>query len=167
MTIAITLILAAAAYRLLPDSLQPWNFAPIGALALCGGMYLGKRYALLLPLGAMLLSDLFLGFDVTSPAVYACFVVSGLIGLVLRERRRPAWIAAGTLGGAMVFFVVTNFAHWLLTEMYAKSFDGLMLCYVNALPFLRGTLLGDVLFVTAFVCVMELVARKQAESVHA
>jgi hypothetical protein len=67
----------------------------------------------------------------------------------------------------MVFFVGTNFAHWLLTDMYAKSLDGLVLCYVNALPFFRGTLLGDALFVTAFVCVMELVARKQTETVHA
>jgi hypothetical protein len=54
------IILAAAASRLIP---HPPNLASITAVALLGGAYLtDKRIALIVPLAALLLSDLVLGF---------------------------------------------------------------------------------------------------------
>ena len=164
MILATLMVLAAAIYRIVP---HPWNVAPVGAMALCGGMYLGKRYALVVPVAAMLASDLFIGFTIVSPFVYACFIVSGLMGLGLRSHKSFGWIAVGTLAGSVLFYLVTNFAHWAMTDMYPKTAAGLGQCYVMALPFFRGTLIGDALFVAAFVAVMELSARPTRQPVAA
>ena len=45
-----------------------------------------------------------------------------------------------------LFFAVTNFAHWRVMEMYPHTFHGLWHCYVQALPFFRYTLMGDLFF---------------------
>lgn len=89
------IVLAAAATRLLP---HPPNFTPIGAMALFGGAcFAGKRAAFLIPLLAMYLSDLALGFlvydfgwfHVLMPYVYASFALSVALGLTIRNRQTP------------------------------------------------------------------------------
>ena len=55
-----------------------------------------------------------------------------------------------SLAASVVFFLVTNFAHWTLYDMYEKSAAGLVHCYAAALPFFRYTLAGDL----AFACVL-------------
>jgi len=63
---------------------------------------------------------------------------------VLATRVVP--IAGATLGGAVIFFLVTNFADWYLFNTYAKSWQGVLDCYVAAIPFFRrGTLLADII----------------------
>ena len=47
-------------------------------------------------------------------------------------------MAGATLGGALIFFFVTNFADWYLLNMYAKTWQGLLDCYVAAIPFFRA-----------------------------
>ena len=78
------IILVAVVLRLLP---HPPNFAPIAGLALFGGAYLNKKYALILPLIALFASDLFIGFHSTMPFVYGSFLLSGLIGLGLQSKK--------------------------------------------------------------------------------
>src|SRR3989344_6283573 len=79
------IILIAVFLRLIP---HPPNFAPITAMALFGGIYISKRYALFIPLLALFISDIFLGFHDTMIFVYGSFLVSGLIGLLLRNHRK-------------------------------------------------------------------------------
>jgi hypothetical protein len=50
----------------------------------------------------------------------------------------------------VLFFLVTNFAHWWFFGMYAHTVAGLIECYVQALPFFRYTLTGDGLFAGMF-----------------
>lgn len=139
--VLVAMILAAALSRLAP---HPPNFAPIGALALFGGaQFSDRRVALLVPLAAMLLSDFFLGFYSHMGWVYGSFALIVGIGLWLRSHRTAWGIAGASLMGSMLFFVITNFGEWLHGSLYAKSFAGLMACYVAALPFFGNTLLGD------------------------
>ena len=56
MSALVSLIVAIIAFRFLP---HPGNFAPVGAFALIGGFYLGKRFALWVPFAALFLSDFF------------------------------------------------------------------------------------------------------------
>lgn len=51
----------------------------------------------------------------------------------------PAVIGAGLLG-SILFFVLTNFFVWAMGEgmMYPLTSEGLMACYVKALPFFRN-----------------------------
>jgi hypothetical protein len=141
--IASILILVALA-RLLP---HPPNFTPVMALALFGGaVFADRRLALLLPLGAMLLSDLFLGFHLQMISVYAAFVLAVVLGTMLRERRRPLPIVGATLSASVLFFIVTNFSVWLLDGLYPLTFEGLMASYTAAIPFFRNAVLGDLFY---------------------
>ncbi len=99
--LALFLIIGGAFLRLMPHI--P-NFAPITAIALFGGVYLNKKYALVIPFLAMLISDyliLYINpfgnpmidfhkiypltgiFHSTTPYVYGSFLISGLIGIYL------------------------------------------------------------------------------------
>jgi hypothetical protein len=139
------MIVLAALARLIP---HPPNFTPVGAMALFGGACLAdRRLALLVPLAALFLSDLFLSLHVLIPVVYGSFAVNVLLGRWLRSRRTLIPTAAVALVGSVQFFVVTNFACWLL--YYPLTADGLTTCYAAAVPFFRNTLAGDGVFATA------------------
>ncbi|MEK6768780.1 MAG: DUF6580 family putative transport protein [Gemmatimonadota bacterium] len=85
------MILAAAASRLIP---HPPNFAPIGAMALFGGAcFAQKRWAFVMPLAAMFLSDLVLGLHRLMPVVYGSFALIVCLGFWLRRRRTVVPIA--------------------------------------------------------------------------
>ena len=141
-------VVAAILIRLLP---HPWNATPMGALFLfSGATFRSKRDSLLIPLGALLFSDFLVVHFIYdgkyawfTPYTWAGFLLVGLIGWALRERITFARVAAGSLAGAVTFFLVTNFGVWASWKMYPPTWAGLTACYVAALPFLRDTLLGD------------------------
>ncbi len=138
------LIAIAALSRLLP---HPPNATPIAAMALFGGAYLtDRRLALLIPLAAMLLSDLLLGLHSLLPVVYGAFVLTVLLGRWLRGRITPPRVAAATLASSVLFFVVTNFAVWAWGGLYPKTPAGLAEAYIAAIPFFRNTLVGDAVY---------------------
>ena len=150
----ILIILFAVALRLLP---HPANMAPIAAMALFGGVYLNKKYALIVPLLSMLFSDVFLGFHNTMIFVYGSFFITGVIGLWLRKRTSFIYLIEASLISSLVFFIITNFGVWLMGNMYPKTVTGLLDCYVMAIPFFRNTILGDLLYVGLFFGGYELV----------
>ncbi len=150
------LVFAAAMSRLIP---HPPNFTPIAAMALSCGVYLDKRYAFIVPLAAMLISDYFIGFHEGMWLVYGSFLLIGLIGLWLKSHKRVHLIVAGTLLSSILFFVITNFGVWAFGTMYTKTFAGLTECYVAAIPFFRNTLLGDFLYVGVIFGLFELLER--------
>lgn len=140
------LVAGAAVARVLP---HPWNFTPVGALALFGGAtFPSRRSAFLVPLLALFLGDIFIGFHALMPVVYASFLLSVLIGWWLRGGRSIAKIGAATLAGAAQFFVVTNFAVWASGMTYPKNAAGLAACYVAGIPYFWNTLAGDALYAT-------------------
>ncbi len=127
---------------------HPPNLTPVGAMALFGGACLAdRRLALLVPFAALFVSDLFLGLHVLIPVVYGSFAVNVLLGRWLRSRRTLMTTAGVTLAGSVQFFVVTNFACWLL--YYPPTAEGFVACYVAAVPYFQNTLLGDAVFATA------------------
>ncbi len=142
-------ILIGAFARLIP---HPANFAPIVAIALFGGTYLNKKQALTLPILAMIISDLFLGFDSLPMrlSVYGSFLLAVLIGFWLKNHKNPKNIILASLFSSILFFVITNFAVWVFGAMYPKSLNGLMECYLLAVPFFRNTVLGDLFYSGAF-----------------
>lgn len=144
LTILTGMVLAAAMSRLIP---HPPNFAPIAALALFGGAnFANKRSAFLVPLAALFLSDVFLGFSVLTPVVYGSFGLIVWLGLWLRRRRAIGPIAAAAFMGAMLFFLLTNLGVWAMTPLYPRTLKGLAECYVAALPFFWNTLAGDLVY---------------------
>ena len=137
-------IVVAAALRLVP---HPPNFTPIGAMALFSGAYLGRRgAAFIAPLGALLLSDLFLGFYHGMAFVYATTALVVVIGWWVSSRRSPLRIGAAALASSVTFFVLTNFGMWLFSGFYPLTVSGLAACYVAAIPFFQNTVAGDLFY---------------------
>ncbi len=139
-----SLIIAAAFARLIPH--LP-NFTPVAALALFGGALISRKYlAVLVPLAAMLLSDIVLGFHNYMWAVYASMLVTVGIGFLIKNRTGVVSVTLGALASSLVFFLVTNFAVWMMTPAYSNDFSGLLTCYVAGIPFFRNEILGNLFY---------------------
>ncbi|MCG2697536.1 hypothetical protein L6307_00340, partial [Candidatus Parcubacteria bacterium] len=123
--ISIALIFLGVACRLMPHA---WNFAPIAAIALFAGVYLGKNYAIGLPIIAMLIGDFFIGFYDwrLGLAVYGSYMIIGLLGLVIKKHKSFETVMAGSIVASVIFFIVTNWAVWQFSPWYAKSIAGLI-----------------------------------------
>ncbi len=150
---AIFLILAAVSLRVARHygiiNLPP-NFAPIAAIALFSAVYLPKKQALIIPILAMIIADIFIGFY--NPAimifVYLSFVLTSVLGLYIKKNKSWANILGGSLLASILFFLITNFAVWAFSRIYPQTLTGLLTCYTMAIPFFRNTLLGNVFYVT-------------------
>ena len=144
--IAAALILTAAVLRILP---HPWNFTPVGAMAIFSGSVLRKRLvAFVLPLVGLLAGDVFVGFYKLMFIVYASFALSVAIGRWLATSRSVARVGGAVLLGAVQFFVVTNFAMWAVGGFYPRTVSGLAACYITGFPLFWNTLAGDAVYAT-------------------
>ena len=139
------MIFAAAFVRLIP---HPPNFAPIAAMALFGGAYFTKKWAsLIVPLAAMFITDLILGFHTTMWAVYLSFALIVVIGMLMVKQKKIGNIFFASVSASVLFFILTNFGVWISSPFYAKTGAGLAACYTAAVPFFHQTLLSDLFFV--------------------
>lgn len=121
------------------------NFTPVAAIALFGGaMFSNKKIAFLVPLAAMLISDLYLGFHQQMVWVYLSFALIVLIGTRLNENSNGIKVISASIASSLLFFIITNAADWYL--FYSHNFQGLVECYTLALPFFRNTFAGDLVF---------------------
>lgn len=143
----LTIVVLAAITRLLP---HPPNIAPITAIALFSGAKINKKIAYLLPLSAMIISDFFLGFHSTMFYVYLSFLLITLVGRIVANKNKVSFLFSITLFSSLLFYLITNFGVWASTTIYAKSFNGLINCYLMGLPFLRNTLIGDLFYTSLF-----------------
>jgi hypothetical protein len=135
-------------WRLVPHG---WNMTPVLALALFAGARLTDiRLRLALPLSVMLLSDLVLGFHNTQLYVYGALAIVIWMGTRLGEHGSLGGHAGMSVTGSMLFFVITNLGVWLAGGLYPMTLEGLITCYVMAIPFLWKTLAGDLFFVMLF-----------------
>jgi hypothetical protein len=142
------MIVLAAALRLAP---HPWNFTPVGAIALfSGAMVRDRRLAFLFPVLVMLATDLISSFNKLSPLVYTSFLLSVLIGRFLIRKRNLLRIGGATFLGALQFFLVTNFGVWAFLNSYPRTGAGLAACYLAGVPFFWNTLAGDAVYATLF-----------------
>jgi hypothetical protein len=181
---AISLLAAIIFYRLLigfEPGKMPWleNFAPVAAIALCGGIYLPKRLAFAVPLGGLLVSDMFLNAHYSAALVspqmisrYAALAAIVAIGFAVRNRPRLATVLPASAGGSLLFYVVTNTASWLGEPAYAKTAAGWFQALTTGLPgyeptwmFFRSTLVSDLLFTGLFVICMAATREREPEAV--
>lgn len=146
------MILFVALARLLP---HPPNFTPVASMALfAGALFLDRRLAVLVPLVAMAVSDVGLallfgasyGFHKLLPVVYACIALTVVLGFVLRGRIGVLSVGIASVVSALGFFAVTNFFVWWGSSFYPQTVEGLIACYVAALPFLQNALAGALFY---------------------
>jgi len=162
---ALILGVVAALYRLAPYTILAdnaafvWNLMPVGALCLFVGSRLRSHWAYLFPVAVMVVSDLLLVIPLSKMGysafgwgrllIYASFTVYVLIGRMIQMGElHPAVIGGAALLAGLQFFLITNLGVWLAGggKMYAMTWQGLMTCYIAALPFYKNTFLGDLYF---------------------
>ncbi len=154
------MILAAALTRLLTNQLHLWNFTPIAAMALFSGAHFSsKKYAFLIPLAAMLITDALLGFHPGMWDVYATLLIITFIGFSLRNNVRVVPVIAASLLSSLLFFTVTNFAVWLGSGFYPLTWQGLNSCFVAGIPFFGNTVAGDLFYCGVLFGGFELIKR--------
>ena len=150
-------ILFAALSRLLPHA---YNFTPIGAIALFGAAYFAdKKWALLVPLLAIWISDLLLN-NLAYSAFYDgfawftggfLFIYGGIamivvLGYYLLKKITFGRVLGGALGASVIFFIISNFGVWVTSPMYPPTVEGLIMCYTAAIPFFHYTIAGNVVY---------------------
>ena len=154
MTTAVLLVLLGAFSRLLP---HPPNFVALGALALYSGARLPRRFAILVPLLAMALSDAVLDFGTGRAALspgrltsYAAFAAIVLVGRMARGRARALPLLGLSVSASSLFFLASNFGVWVFGSLYPKTAAGLAVCFAAAVPFFWNTLAADLLGTLTF-----------------
>jgi hypothetical protein len=156
--LALTLVVVGVVLRVMP---HPWNFAPIGAIALFGGARFDRRYfAIGIPLLTMFVGDAFIGFHSLMPVIYATYALIAVIGMFLRDRTTIPAIGGGVLLSSTVFYLTTNFAVWAMGTTYAKSTAGLVACYIAAIPYFGNTLASDAIYAAIFFGTFAVVERR-------
>jgi hypothetical protein len=156
--LALTLVIVGVVLRVMP---HPWNFAPIGAIALFGGARFDRRYfAIGIPLLTMFVGDAFIGFHSLMPVIYATYALIAVIGMFLRDRTTIPAVAGGVLLSSTIFYLTTNFAVWEMGTTYAKNGAGLLACYIAAIPYFGNTLASDALYSAIFFGIFALAERR-------
>ncbi len=150
LTVSLTLVFA----KLLPEY-RMWNVSVIGALALFAAARLGFWYGVVFTAVAIALKDLCLYLTTPwwepYPLAWLYFGGYVLVGWLALRRSASVGRAVGVgFGCGLAFYVVSNFVSWLEMALpYDRSLAGLLDSYVAAIPFYRGTFVGDTLFSAA------------------
>jgi hypothetical protein len=121
---------------------HPPNFTSLIALSFYVPIIFGSRFIPSVIL-SLLLTDLFFGFHSTLFFTWGSVFIIGIISkyfynsLITRLK--------GSLLGATIFFVATNFGVWL-SGYYEYTLGGLLNCYILAIPFFGYTLISTLTF---------------------
>ena len=163
------IILLISGSRLIPHTA---NFVPVFAMILFASVHLKNKWnAIFISIGALWLSDLYINnwgssaifFDqydavtgqllvdnfifFNSPVQYLAYILIAFLGIQIFKNSisLPKVFASSLLAG-VAFFLVSNFGVWLSGTMYPLSLDGLLSCYIAAIPFFRATLASNIFF---------------------
>ena len=134
---------AGVILRLIP---HPVSFWPVTALALFAGAHLRNRWGILALLGALLVSDAFLGFHATMPFTWGATLIVMALGRTLSLPSFSPRILMGGLGASLIYFFLTNLGVFFMENLYPHTWAGLAECFRMALPFYRVTLAGDLVY---------------------
>jgi len=156
--IAYGLIVLGFIVRLLPH--VP-NTAPIAAIALFAGAYLNRKLVPWVPLAIMVITDLIIGVHDVALYTWGAFIVIGFIGMRLKENKTPGRVFTSTVFSAVLFFVISNFGVWF--TWYPHTSEGFTRCFVNAIPFFRNTLFGNLVFAAVLFGSYEIAKRMVKE----
>ncbi|HWA33210.1 MAG TPA: DUF6580 family putative transport protein [Cyclobacteriaceae bacterium] len=166
-----SMILLAAFSRIIPH--LP-NFSPLGAIGLFGAAHFTQRWkAFLVPVAAAWLSDVYINnviyhqyypqftwFYKGCMWQYGSYLAITLSGMYILKRISIPRVVLASLVSTAIFFLISNFGVWLDSSLYPGSFEGLLLCYLAGIPFLSGTLMGDLAYSTILFIMFDFAQRR-------
>jgi hypothetical protein len=157
----IILVIIAALYRIIPG--RPFGFAPQWAMAVFAGAVIrDKKWAFVIPVLSMFVSDLLYqllymggltsmqGFYEGQWQNYLLFTLLVFVGVAVRKLN-VLQITIASVAAPTLYFLVSNFLVWASNGSTRgldrpKTFDGLMLCYADGIPFYRMSILATLVF---------------------
>jgi hypothetical protein len=162
-------VVVAVAFRFIP---HPWTFTPVAASLLFFGAR-GSRRQMWIPWLLLVASDVVLTKIVYAYVLtwdqfvtWAWYAAIVLLGTTLKGKLRPLRVIAAALTSSISFFLVSNFAVWAAwTDMYPRTWHGLMMSYTAGLPFFRNAVEGDLVFTLGMFAV-PVVLHALAEARH-
>ncbi|OUW63036.1 MAG: hypothetical protein CBD58_00755 [bacterium TMED198] len=155
-------IIVAACTRLAP---HPVNFTPVLAIGLFSGFYFKSRlFSLAVPLSVMIVSDFFIGYYLISFWVYTAIAGIAFIAWSINKYTGKKYLILSSFFSSVFFFIVSNFGVWTLGG-YGYSLEGLISCYILAIPFFFNTLASTFIYTLIFFGSYELIARTYMSSI--
>jgi hypothetical protein len=157
----VLLVLIAALYRIIPG--RPFGFAPQWAMAVFAGAVIkDKKWALIIPVLSMFISDLLYqvlyiggvtnmqGFYEGQWQNYILFTLLVFVGFAIKKLN-VLQIAIASLAAPTLYFIISNFLVWASNGTTRgldrpKTFNGLMLCYSDGIPFYKTSILATLVF---------------------
>jgi hypothetical protein len=140
------------------------NATPITAVTITARKYIGRTWAFVIPLLVMAVTDLLIGiYDWrVMVSVYVSIALIASMSSIVKKFTSGISVVLLAAASSVLFFLVTNFAVWAFSPLYAKNLAGLLYCYEMGLPFFRSMLLGDVAYMTLLLAVFELAFRSSS-----
>lgn len=177
-TSLVLLIVIAAIYRSIPG--RPMGFAPQIAMAFFAGAVIkDRKWAIVLPVLSIFLSDVLYQLLYTAGITdlpgfyhgqwqnYLLFAGLVFVGFLIKKIN-VVNVLAGSLATAVIYFLASNFVVWVGwqgTRGFGrpKTWDGLLQCYADGVPFFRMSIIATLVFSTVlFGAHYLLVTRKNA-----
>ncbi len=157
--LALGLIVIGVLSRLIP---HPPNLTAVVGVSLLGAYAIRSPWlAALIPVAVMGLADIVLGWHSSALFTYAGMLAGVLIGRGLLPQLTVLRLGAAALLASLAFFLISNFGVYL-GGYYGFGLDGLIACYVAAIPFWGLSLVGD-LASTAILFALFVLARRFIE----
>jgi len=142
-----TMVVFILVFRYFP---HPPNFTPVLALTLYTSIYFGLRSSPFVIL-AFAFSDYFLGFHQLLIFTWGSLAIISVIGMFGKNfLSRLALLFLSSI----IFFMCSNFGVWVFSEFYTKDLEGLLQCYVLAIPFFTNTIISTIVFGMLFEIVI-------------
>ena len=150
--LAVFLVLMAASARILNAGLHIPNVVPIAAIGLFSGAIIKDKRSLafLVPLLGQFLADAYFQFftkipgfyDVTSQLFnYAALIGATALGVTMKQPK-VATTVPYLLGASLTFFIISNFGYFA-SGWNGYSVPAFFKTYIDAIPFFKYTLAGD------------------------
>ena len=173
--LAYLFVLIAVAVRVLAGTgtFATLGFTPVGASLLFFGSRMPRKH-LWAPVALLIASDLYLNYKVYAfpltwdqTVTWAWYAGACGIGMLLRGRVKPLYVAGAAVASAVSFFLISNFAVWLAGNLgYPKTFEGLFTCFAAAVPFFEKGLASDLLFSAIFFSIPVMIAQVRGAVEH-
>ena len=159
--LAIVLVLVGAGSRLLH---LPPNVAAVTGVTIFAGFAIRNVWlAILVPIAAMALADVVLGWYNEAIFTYIGMVAGVFLARGLLHPLTPVRLIGTTFLASLAFFVVSKFGVFI-SGYYGYSLEGLIACYVAAIPFWQNSLIADFMS-TAVVFAIYLAMKRAIPSV--
>ena len=130
------------------------NIEFVTVSTLLAASFLGFRWALVVPLAIMFISDLIIGNNLIFLFTWSAYPITGLLGFFFLQNKKNvvSHILTATLMGvisSIIFFLWTNFGVWALDTfaMYPDNLSGLLDSYIMGIPFFKANLYGNLILV--------------------